>query len=117
MHHDPDPFRRWEAVFSLRKLVDPGSVPALVALLRGGDEDARVRSEAALVLGRADGEVATGALLEALRLDPSPQVRRRAAMSLGGNRSAALAGPLREALAAEADPDVRASLERALAAR
>ncbi|MBM3946435.1 MAG: HEAT repeat domain-containing protein, partial [SAR202 cluster bacterium] len=81
---DPDDFRRWEAVFSLRTVGDQQIDDLLLPMLSSKNErDDQVRGEVALALGKLGGETSVDALLVALRQDPSPQVRWRSALSLG----------------------------------
>ena len=113
---DPDDFRRWEAVFSLRTLGDPEVASALIPLLDEKKEtDKSIRGEVALVLSRIGGEDAIIPLLNAMRTDSSPQVRWRASAALGQLGDTTLVSDLVAALAVEEDPEVRLALEGAIA--
>ena len=113
--HDPDSFRRWEAVFSLRNIGDSQVVDALILLLDGAaDPDTRVRGEVALNLGRIGGEGAAQALIDALREDPSSQVRWRCAMSLGGLKDPSVVEAMKQILLSEDDSQVREFIEEAI---
>ncbi len=113
---DPDNYRRWEAVFSLKNIGSPEVVNALISVLNDGLElETRVRQEAALTLGRIGGDGVDSALFIALREDPSHQVRWRAAMSLSRVGDASIVAELQEALTTELDPQVREHLEKAIA--
>ncbi len=113
---DPTDFRRWEAVYSFRKLGGSAAVDMLVPLLDAANEPSpRVRGEAALVLGGIGGDKAAAALLRALRLDSSGEVRWRAARALAGVSDACLAGELQDALAAETDTRVREQIGKTIA--
>ena len=113
---DPDPWRRWEAVFSLQKLGNAEVVEALTPHLDPQlERDTRVRQETALTLGRIGGEVVVPALLDAVKSDPSPQVRWRAAMSLSRLGDASIVSELEQALATEEDPQAREHIEDAIA--
>ena len=80
--NDPDNYRRWEAVFSIKKTPSPEVAAALARMLDPADEPAdNVRSEAALSLGRIGSELSVPPLLATLETDPVPGVRRRAAMA------------------------------------
>ena len=80
---DPDNYRRWEAVFSIKKVPSPEVAAALIPLLDPSHEPAdNVRSEAALSLGRIGSDLSVQPLLTTLETDPVPGVRRRAAMAL-----------------------------------
>ncbi len=114
---DPLEFRRWEAVFSLRRLGNKETVPALLRLLNGGTEpSARVRGEAVLVLSRIGDETIVPTLVETLRADVSHEVRWRAALALKSLADVCVTGPLREALSSETDAKVREQIGVALAA-
>ena len=53
---DPDSFRRWEAIFSLKEIGNNEVIAALVPFLdETREESTRVRSEVALALGRMGG--------------------------------------------------------------
>ncbi len=70
---DPDDCRRWEAVFCIKWTPGPEVVSALVRMVDPANEPAeRVRSEAALSLGRIGSEVSVTPLLTALDTDPQP---------------------------------------------
>ena len=113
--NDPDGFRRWEAVFSLREFGGPEVAEALIPLLDDEIEfDARVRQEVVVVLGGIGGERAVTALLHALREDQSPQVRWRAAMALARLGDASTVGELEEALSVEQDSQARKFIEEAI---
>jgi len=112
---DPDEFRRWEAVFSLRDIGDAEVAGALAVLLDETTEPAdRVRGEAALTLGRIGGDEVVPALLNAVQNDRSPQVRWRAASALSRLGDASLVTQLEQALTAEEDPQVREFIEDAI---
>ena len=114
--NDPDSFRRWEAVFSLKNVGDPEVVAALIPLLNEEIEsETRVRQEAALALGRIGDSEAVPALLDALQKDRSPQVRWRAAMALSQLGDATLVSELKQALSTEEAPQVREHIEAAVA--
>jgi HEAT repeat protein len=112
---DPDVFRRWEAVFSLKTIGDEHVVRALIPLLNESIEPAvRVRQETALTLGRIGKAEVVPALLGSLREDQSPQVRWRAAMALSKIGDPQLADTLERVLDNEQDPQVRKSVEDAV---
>jgi HEAT repeat protein len=112
---DPDVFRRWEAVFSLKTIGDEQVVRALIPLLNESIEPAvRVRQETALTLGRIGNAEAVAALLGSLREDQSPQVRWRAAMALSQIGDSRLAYTLERVLVNEQDPQVRKFVEDAV---
>ena len=112
---DPDSFRRWEAVFSLKNISSVQVITALLPLLDESVEpETRVRSQVALTLGQIGSPELVPALLGTLTNDPEPSVRLRAVMSLrriGG--PAALEG-LRAALAIEEEATVRDALQKAI---
>jgi len=113
--NDPDPFRRWEAIFILKNVGGPEVVQKLIPLLnREIEPETMVRQAVALTLGRIGGEQAAPALLDALREDPSPQVRWRIAMSLSMLGDASLVSELDQALSTEVDPQVRGHIEDAI---
>lgn len=112
---DPDGFRQWEAVFSMRGFRDPQVAAALIQLLE--DEmvsDLRVRQEVVLALGDIGGGHALTALLNALQEDESPQVRWRAAMALARLGDVSVVGALEAALSEEKDPQARKFIEDAI---
>ena len=112
---DTDEFRRWEAVFSLRKFQDEAVVDGLLPLLNAAAEPAvRVRNEVALSLGRITDDRVVPALFDALRNDPSPEVRWRSAMSLGRSVGPESLEELRSVLADETDEQVRKFVEEAI---
>lgn len=112
---DPDDFRRWEAVFSLRTIGDQQVAELLHSmLLHANERDVQVRGEVALALGKLGGPSSVDALLAALKGDPSPQVRWRSALSLAQRNDASIVPALEDALAAEADPQVRQTIQEAL---
>jgi HEAT repeat protein len=105
---DPDSFRRWEAVFSLSKVVTAEIVEDLTPLLKENlESEVRVRNEVALTLGRVKSGESVEALLEALRTDSNPQVRWRAASSLGRIGDESIVEELREIQVLEGDEEVR----------
>jgi deoxyhypusine monooxygenase len=113
---DPDEWRRWEAVFSLKNIGDQEVAEALSRLLNAEVEPAvRVRQEAALTLGRVGGDGVIAALLDALRNDLSAQVRWRAALALSWLGDPSVVTSLDEALSTEQDTFVRESIEKAIA--
>ena len=113
---DPETFRRWESVFSLRNVGNAEVVQALIPLLSAATEsDVGIRGEAALALGAIGGEDAVQALLVTLRSDESPQVRWRAAMALSRHSGSAMAGELERALSEEKDPEVIGAIEETIA--
>ena len=113
--HDPDSFRRWEAVFSLRKIADSQVVEALIPLLDGAaDPDTRVRGEVALNLGQIGDERVARVLLDALAGDPSSQVRWRCAMSLGRLGDSSVVEEMKRILSSEEDSQTREFIEEAI---
>lgn len=77
---DPDEFRRWEAVFSLKEIGSPEVITALVPHLDPANESSTdVRGEAALAMGRMGAKDQVPAILNVLKKDPSQAVRTRAA--------------------------------------
>ena len=113
--NDPDTYRRWEAVFSLKSIGDPEVANALITVLNGKVEAVtRVRQEAALTLGRIGGEGVAPALFTALQDDPSPDVRWRAAAALSRLGDASVISDLEVVLATEEDPKVRENIEGAI---
>ena len=112
---DPDEFRRWEAVFSLRDLGNDEVVQALIGLLDEAVEPAtRVRSEAVLSLGRIGGPGVTEPLLRTLRGDSSSQVRWRAALALSRDGDPAALPGLQDALLGERDEEVLGHIQDAI---
>ena len=114
--NDYDTYRRWEAIFSLRKIGNPEVAEALIPLLnRGKEPEVRIRSEIALTLGYMRSQEAIWPLLNALSGDPSPQVRWRAALTLSrvGN-SFLIQEQLEQNLATEQDPKVIEHIKDAL---
>ena len=113
---DSDPWRRWEAVFSLKNVGNPQVVQALVPSLDPKVEpNTRTRQETTLTLGQIGNEEVVPALLTALKQDASPEVRWRAALALSRlGFPSALAG-LEQALLAEQDGHVRENIEQAIA--
>ena len=113
--HDPDSYRRWEAVFSIKEVADPSVVEALIPLLDATLEtEVRVRQETALSLGSIGGEKGRDALLIALREDISPQVRWRAALALSRIGDPSVVGELQQALSIERDPQVLEFIQKAI---
>lgn len=114
--HDPDEFRRWEAVFSLKGIAGPQEFNALVVHLNPQQEPAvRVRQEVALALGNSGNVEMVEQLMEALREDSSAQVRWRAALSIGKLGDSSVVGELGRLLAAEEDSLVREHISGAIA--
>lgn len=112
---DADSYRRWEAIFSLRKIGDTEVAKALTPLLDHKKEpEVRIRGEVALTLGNMGNGQVILSLLNAVIRDPSPQVRWRAAMSLAKAGDASVTGQLERALTREKDPKVREHIEGAL---
>ena len=112
---DADDWRRWEAVFSLKKVANDEVINALILLLNADAEpDVRVRQEVALALGSIGGQLAIQPLLDALREDASGQVRWRAALSLGKLGDASTVDELEAALAQETDSQVIEFIEKAI---
>ena len=112
---DPEEFRRWEAVFSLRKVPNNVVAERLIHHLDPSNEHAvRVRNESALSLGRIGGRKAVEPLLRALREDPSHQVRWRAAMALAQLRDPSALDGLEQALASEQNDEVRKHIRDAI---
>ena len=96
---DPDSFRRWEVVFSLKEIGNAEVIAALVPMLDETKEPAeRVRSEVALALGVMGGVEEFPVLLETLLEDPSHSVRIRAAMAFGRIGDASIVDELEAAL-------------------
>lgn len=113
---DPNSFRRWEAIYSLRVIGAPEVARELAVLLGSQVEpEVSVRGEAALALGYMGipAEVMPP-LVHALRTDESPQVRWRAALALSKVSHPSLVEPLEEAMRSELDPNVREQLAVAL---
>ena len=101
-------FRRWEAIFSLRKVAVSSDVERLVHHLDPAHEQAvRVRNETALCIGQIGGAEAVEPLLRALVQDPSHQVRWRAAMALSRVREPLALSGLEAALQSETHEEVR----------
>ena len=114
--HDPDEFRRWEAVFSLKGIAGPQEFNALVVHLNPQQEPAvRVRQEVALALGNSGNVEMVEQLMEALREDSSAQVRWRAALSIGKLGDSSVVGELGRLLATEEDSLVREHISGAIA--
>ncbi len=117
--NDPDNFRRWEIVFSFRKLRNAAVVPALVPLLDAANEPStRVRGETALVLSRiGDGDdTVAPALMRSLRTDVSHKVRWRAALALASVGDACLTAVLRDIMSSETVSRVREQIKKTIAA-
>jgi HEAT repeat protein len=113
---DPEPFRRWEAVFSLGRLDDEQVASAVTPLLDQGIEvDARVRGEVALLLGRIGGPESGSQLLQALRNDVDPEVRWRAASALVKVGDGSMVKELEVLLEGEENPQVRQHIGDAIA--
>lgn len=112
---DFDSYRRWEAIFSLRKIGNPEVAEALIPLLdQEKESEVRIRSEVALALGSMGGAEVIPSLLGAVSEDQSSQVRWRAAMTLGKVGDASVTEDLEQALTREEDPQVREHIEGAL---
>lgn len=112
---DFDSYRRWEAIFSLRKIGNSKVVEALIPFLDQDKEpEVRIRSEVALALGNMGGAEVILPLLGAVSEDESAQVRWRAAMTLAKVGDASVAEDLENALTREGDPQVRKHIEGAL---
>lgn len=112
---DQDSFRRWEAIYSLRRVGNREVADELIRLLEQRVEpEVRVRSEAALALGYMGGPAVIPPLVDALRNDESAQVRWRAAMTLSKVGDASIVGALEEVMKVERDPQVREHVEVAL---
>jgi HEAT repeat protein len=108
-------FRRWEAVFSFRKIGNADVVQILNHIMSEKNEASeRVRGEAVLVLGGIGNEEMISKLLNILHQDSSFKVRYRAALSLSMLGNACLAGQLKEALSSEKNSLVLESIEKAI---
>ena len=112
---DPDSYRRWETVFSLKEVADISVIEALIPLLDVAVEtEVRVRQETALTLGSIGTEKAQNALLVALREDISPHVRWRAALALLRIGDPSVVGKLQQAMSIEQDPQVLEFIQKAI---
>jgi HEAT repeat protein len=112
---DEDAYRRWEAIFILRRIGSPEVTRTLIPLLDHELEpDEKVRREVTLTLGYMDSGEVIVPLLDVLQKDESPQVRWRAAMTLAKVGDAAIAPDLKQAMSIEEDPLVREHIEKAL---
>ncbi len=112
---DSRDFRRWEAVFSLKQVMDSQVTEAFIQRLdESVESDPGVRGEAALGLRVGEGPLIVPALLSSLRNDSSPKVRWRAAMTLGSIGDPALVEELEQVLETEFDPSVREFVEEAI---
>jgi HEAT repeat protein len=113
---DSDPWRRWEAVFSLKNMGDSEAALAIATLLDAGFEpDIRTRQETALTLGQIGDESSIPPLMTALNSDPAAAVRWRAALALSRLGNAAALPGLNTALDSELDADVREHIADAIA--
>ena len=114
---DDRDFIRWEAMFSLRSIPDAAVVNAVKRHLDPEREAAvRVRSEAALALGRMGQWDVVADLLEGLANDPSTQVRWRAALSLALVGNACLVARIEELRASEESDQVRERIDETVQA-
>ena len=112
---DFDQYRRWEAVFSLRKIANSHVVEALTPPFdRVIDSDTRVRGEDALFLGQFGDEDVTRDLLDALIADPISQVRWRPAMSFGRLGDPSLVEEMKQILSREEDSEEQEFIEEAI---
>jgi len=112
---DFDSYRRWEAIFSLRKIGHPKVAEALVPLLdQEKESEVRIRGEVALALGHMGSKEVISPLLAAVSEDQSPQVRWRAAMTLAKVGDGSVTEELERALTMERDTKVREHIEGAL---
>ncbi len=113
---DPDDYRRWEAVFSIKNVPGPEVVRALIVKLNAQQEPTEtVRSEAALSLGDMQAKEAIGPLVTLLQSDPSSSVRLRAVLGLSRMGDRSVVRDLRQALDSESNAQVRAALQDAIA--
>ncbi|MBI4338568.1 MAG: HEAT repeat domain-containing protein [Chloroflexi bacterium] len=113
---DPDDYRRWEAVFSIKNVPSPEVVRALIAKLHAEQEPTEaVRSEAALSLGDMHAREAIGPLVTLLNSDPSSSVRLRAVLGLSRMGDRSVVSDLKQALDSESNGQVRAALQDAIA--
>ena len=112
---DSDEFRRWEAVYSLKKIAGPQGLRVLVDHLDQQNEPVvRVRQQVALALGsNGDGEL-VDELIKALSTDTSAQVRWRAALSIGKLGDSSVVGELERLLTMEQESQVREYITRAI---
>jgi HEAT repeat protein len=78
---DADATVRWNAAKAWRDIRGQKDVAPVVALLR--DPDARVRAEAATVVGGFRSQAATSVLENLVTADPNAMVRKNAAWALG----------------------------------
>lgn len=112
---DPDDFRRWEAVFSLKEVPSPEVVGALRLMLDPAAEaEERVRSEVALALGTIGDKGLIPDLMSTLRSDPSPSVRMRASLALARIGDPSVVPAMEEVLASETDQQAREFLQNAI---
>ena len=112
---DQDPFRRWEATFSLREVGNIEVAQAMIPLLDPKVEaEKRIRGQAALTIGHIGDKEVIKPLLNALNYDPSPQVRWRAALALSKVGDSSTVDDLVNSAAAENDPQVSASINDAI---
>lgn len=110
---DPDPLRRWEAVFSLR---NQGAIESVWAVRPYLDlePDERVRAEVAVTLGELGSGDDVPRLLNVLRNDTSPSVRGKAAQALARLGDVTLVGELLEIQGTEPDPGVQQRIGQAI---
>jgi HEAT repeat protein len=112
---DDDSYRRWEAIFSLRRIGNREVAQALIPLLQGDTEpEEKIRREVVLALGYMGSREVVSPLLDALREDKSPQVRWRAAMTLSKVGDSSVIPNLKRAMSMEKDSLVREHIEKAL---
>ncbi len=112
---DDDSYRRWEAIFSLRRIGNREVAQALIPFLQGDKEpEEKIRREVVLALGYMGSGEVISPLLDALREDKSPQVRWRAAMTLSKVGDSSVIPQLERAMRTEKDAQVREHIEKAL---
>lgn len=112
---DQDSFRRWEAIYSLRKIGNHEVAEEMVLLLGEDMEpETRVRSEVALTLGYMRSRDLVAPLMNSLKTDTSPQVRWRAAMALSKLGNSTIVEELEEIMGTEQDPQVQKHVQVAL---
>lgn len=104
---NPDDYRRWEAVFSLKEVPSPEVVDALKPLVRPENEAAdNIRSEATLTLGRISGPEIVPLLFEVLQSNPAIGVRMRAAISPSRHASEDVAKQVADIMESETNEQV-----------
>ena len=106
-------YEKWEAIYCLGFVHDETSIARLIEVMLDLEQEARIRQESALVLGRIGALTAGPALVKALS-DPEDGVRWRAASSLARLGNASALPDLQIAYEAETDEFAKEQISRAI---